>query len=137
MTCTACRVGPGKFEGEPALAALAYSASLNGSSDATTGEHPVVDWFRSPFNFDVDPTNVEFALATGYCTKCVQEALEADVYGLDIFEDSQGFIYLKQYDTREGFDNALALAIEGDQQAAEEAAIAAEEERTERKLGLL
>jgi len=105
----ACKVGPGKFEGEPALAFLAYQHV--GNADTTTG---VRDWFRRPLNFDTDGAD-QRALDYGYCQECVNEALADGSYGLSLVEDEQGFVWLDTYDTAEEFDAALSAAEKNEQ----------------------
>lgn len=106
-----CKVGPGKFEGEGALMALAYSSLMLGGSDATTGDcGSLVDWFRRPFNFDADRENLLFAREMGYCETCIAEALKDEAYGLALSEDSNGFVYLESFETAEAFDKALGEA---------------------------
>jgi hypothetical protein len=105
----ACRVGPGKFEGEPALAFLAYQNAEG--ADATTG---VRDWFRRPFDFDTDGA-VARAVEYGYCRPCVDESLLDDSYGLSLVEDEQGFVWLDRYPTAGEFDAALAAAEQAEQ----------------------
>lgn len=116
-----CKVGPGKFEGEPALAFLAWQSMLLGCVDATTGdEGNTVDWFRAPFNFDADHETVDAAKAYGYCDECIAVALESDAAGLALREDSQGFVHCEEFATREEFDRALAEAVAADESEAEE-----------------
>jgi hypothetical protein len=100
MSC-GCRVGPGKFEGEPALTFLAFQHV--GNEDASTGR---TDWFRKPFNFDTGGA-VEAALAYGYCQPCINAALADDSYGLGITTDEQGFVWLDCWATQAEFDKAL------------------------------
>lgn len=67
--CT-CHVGPGKFEGESALAALAYESMMLGGADVTTYEGedgPATDWFRAPLGFDADEETVQGARDAGFC----------------------------------------------------------------------
>ena len=109
MSCT-CHVGPGKFEGEPALAFLAYHAAAF-SDETTYRAGTSTDWFRSPFNLDtVLEDTVQLAQAYGYCSDCVQSALEDDSYGLSLYEDLNGFVYLTRYKTEIEFDRALGRA---------------------------
>jgi hypothetical protein len=106
-----CNVGPGKFEGEDALAYLAWQSALNGCVDASTGpEGAVTDWFRRPFNFDADESVIQVARDYGYCEECIKEALESEAGGLALFEDSWGFVYCEEYATVEEFDRALKQA---------------------------
>jgi len=108
MSC-ACKVGPGKFEGEPALAYLAYQHAEG--ADETTG---VRDWFRRPFNFDAGDA-AERAVDYGYCRECVDEALGDDSFGLSLVEDEQGFVWLDRYETAAEFDAALDAAEQAEQ----------------------
>lgn len=102
---------PGKFEGEPALAALAYWHMLNGGADESTN---LVDWFRSPFNFDADPEALTFAAEQGYTEGEIAEALADTSYGLSISEDEQGFVWLVTYETKDDYDKEFANVDAGE-----------------------
>lgn len=97
-----CNIGPGKFEGEPALTFLAYH---EGFGDASTEQ---TEWFRGPFTFS--PQDLKAALEYGYCDACIIEALTNESYGLSVYESDQGFVYLTCYGTSDDFDTALAEA---------------------------
>lgn len=105
-----CKVGPGKFEGEPALTFMAWEQAMLGNSDSTTGEDRPVDWLRSPLNLDADASVVESARAYGYCDACIAEAGSDVGGGVAVWEDSQGFVYAEVYETRGAFDRALMAA---------------------------
>jgi hypothetical protein len=113
--CT-CKVGPGKFEGEPPLTFLAYHAMLHGDVDSITdhdfGHYVTVhDWFRRPFNFDADPDALVRATAYGYCEPCLKAACEdEESFGLELYEDDNGFVYLNRYATEVEYDAALGKA---------------------------
>jgi len=110
-SCSRCTVGPGKFEGESALAYFAYLSGLHGDADTTTYAHEVPkDWFRRPFNFDAEAEHVVQAQSYGYCSDCVKEALEDESFGLSLYEDSNGFVYLTRYATEAEYDKALGAA---------------------------
>ena len=101
-----CDVGPGKFEGEGAITALAYSSMLNGGSDLDLGP---VSFFKAPLNFDADSANLEFAQEQGYCGECIKEALEATIAGLSLYEDSNGFVYTSEFETEEDYNTAVDI----------------------------
>ena len=106
-----CMVGPGKFEGEGALTALAYSSMLSGGSDLTEYEpdETTVEFFKAPFNFDADEENVSFAREQGLCDDCIREALDDESFGLALWEDSQGFVYVQTFDDESEWNDAIAL----------------------------
>lgn len=107
MSCS-CNVGPGKFEGEDALAFLAWEWSMLGGSDATTFSRDMpTDWFRRPLNFDTDQEVLDRARAYGYCDACLDEALASEAYGLAVWADGQGFVNCVTFETQEEFDKAL------------------------------
>ena len=111
MKSCGCQVGPGKFEGESALAYLAYLSALHGDADTSTYHgDTVVDWFRSPFNFDAEREAVFSCQAYGFCEPCVKQALEDESFGLSLRQDNNGFVYLTRYATEKEYDEALAVA---------------------------
>lgn len=113
-----CKVGPGKFEGEPASTFMAWEHTMLGSVDVSTGEGGrTVDWLRAPLNLDADASVVKAALAYGYCRACVDEAGQDVRGGMALWESDHGFVYARVFVTREEFDRALDRA-----QAADEAA---------------
>lgn len=120
MSC-ACKVGPGKFEGEPALTFMAHAVMLEGFSDATTGEDgDTIDWFRAPLGFDADADLSHAARAHGYCQECIEHYADDVNGGVAIWEDSNGFVYCKTFATVEEFDAALAEAEEEESSEEEE-----------------
>ncbi len=116
-----CNVGPGKFEGEGAVAYMAWEQLMLGNTDASTGgESNETNWFRAPLNFDADQSVVRDALEYGYCNECIEGHADDIAGGVSLYEDGQGFVYCKTYATREEFDAALALAEQEDEQSADE-----------------
>lgn len=115
MACT-CKVGPGKFEGEGALTFMAWEQSMLGAADVSTGgEGAETDWLRSPLNLDADADVVRAALDYGYCQGCVDTA-GTDVHGgVAVWEDGQGFVYCRVFNTRKAFDKALDKAEAADE----------------------
>ena len=113
-----CKVGPGKFEGEPALKFLAWELTRNRDGDAITG-YGVSVWLRAPLNLNDDPAVVRAAREYGYCEKCVAEAGTDVEGGVEVHEHG-GFVYCDVYPTRESFDKALAEAEEEDEQEEDE-----------------
>lgn len=105
-----CDVGPGKFEGEGAITFLAYEMVMNGGSDTTTGGDEAVDWIRAPLNFQVDKECTAAALRYGYCERCIRTAGDGIEGGVAVWEDSQGIVYSRVFETKEEFDQALAEA---------------------------
>jgi len=103
-----CKRYPGKFEGEGALTALAYSSMMNGGADETEydGDTPT-DFFRAPFNFDADEENLVFAREEGFCEACIAEALQSEADGLALWTDSQGFVYLAEFATEQEYLDAI------------------------------
>jgi hypothetical protein len=101
-----CKVGTGKFMGEGPLAFMAFQHVMLGGADDTTFDEEdqdlATDWFKAPFNFDTDGADV-LAKKYGYCDGCIAEALANESYGLSLFEDSYGFVYLAQYATEEEY----------------------------------
>jgi hypothetical protein len=113
MTCT-CKVGPGKYEGEGALTFLAHAQAMLGNSDAfTTDENGTsTDWLRHPLNLDADRTVVEEARKYGYCDECIAAAGQDVRGGVAVWEDTQGFVYCRVFNTAKEFDSALVEAEE-------------------------
>lgn len=109
MSCT-CKIGPGKFEGEPALTYMAWGQMGNSDIDTYDEHERPTSWLRSPLNLDADREVVEGALAHGYCQECVDEAGKEVGGGVAVWEDDQGFVYCKVFETREEFDKALTAA---------------------------
>lgn len=111
--CKDCKVGPGKFEGEGALAFMAYSGIGNGDFSTFDEYDRETEWFRAPLNLDTDGAD-EAAKAYGYCGACVSAASggfpEGIHGGVSLHEDDNGFVYLTRYKTREAFDKALGKA---------------------------
>ncbi len=107
-----CKVGPGKFEGEPALTFMAWEQAILGNSDITTTDQyeRSVNWLRSPLNLDADASVVKAALDYGYCAACIEAAGDDIAGGVAVWEDSIGFVYCRMFDTREEFDKALTKA---------------------------
>jgi hypothetical protein len=98
-----CKVGPGKFEGEPALAFILY---YDGFPDEQTY---AVDFFLGPFDSPSQEA-VTAAQDYGYCLSCVLKALSNRSYGASIWESDQGFVYLNTYGTAEKYAAAMADA---------------------------
>lgn len=99
MGCN-CNVGPGKFEGEPALAALAYNSAMLGGADVSTDDEDgmtAADFFKAPLMFDADEETVKLARQAGYCEECIAEALDSDAYGIGLFYSEQGFVHVEEY----------------------------------------
>jgi len=103
LHCT-CKVGPGKFEGEPPLTFLAWQSVLNGGSDESVGPY---EFFRRPYGFDT-PQAVQAALDYGYCAACIA-GYDNGSYGLTIEEGEQGFVYLTTYATEKRYLEASEL----------------------------
>jgi len=103
-TCT-CKVGPGKFEGEPAMAYLAWESVLNGGGESV-GPY---EFFKRPYGFD-DPEAVQAALDYGYCAACIADYDDDESYGLVVWESDQGFVYLATYATEKRYLKALDCA---------------------------
>jgi hypothetical protein len=125
-----CKVGPGKFEGEPALTYLAWQAVLDGGGDESTGETgDLTDWLAGPFEWSED--YLATARDYGYCEACIRDAQAA---GIAVWESDQGFVYSALFDTAAEYEAALAEAQHDDELAAEEEEsddeLAAEEEDT-------
>lgn len=106
MACT-CTRGPGKFEGEPALAALAWYYTLDGGADETIGD---LDFFEAPFQFDADSGALEFANGQGYCYECITAALADQSYALSVRTSDDGFVYLTCYPDRAAYEDELNAA---------------------------
>lgn len=107
----ACKPGPGKFEGESALAIMAYESANLGCADMSTKG---CEWFRSPLQFDADEETQRACRDHGICAECIEKANDdaRELAGCMIREDSQGFVYLTTFDSREAFDAAMAEAME-------------------------
>lgn len=113
-----CRPGPGKFEGESALCVMAYHSANLGCADASTEG---CEWFRSPLGFDADEETTRGASAEGFCAECIERAIDdaRELAGCMIREDSQGFVYLTTYNSREEFEHELTEAEQADIAAGE------------------
>lgn len=112
MACK-CDIGPGKFEGESALTFMAFEQAMLGNSDISTGDGEsgsLVDWLRVPLNLDADQSVIRAALDYGYCQECIDDAGSDIRGGIAVWEDSQGFVYSREFATREEFESALAEA---------------------------
>ena len=108
-----CKVGPGKFEGEPALTFLAWDAMMDGSSDATTGDSErgtLTEWLRGPGPFGFSSDSVDAAREYGYCDPCILAALATPAAGIELWESEQGFVYGREFATLEDFEASLAEA---------------------------
>jgi hypothetical protein len=107
-----CKIGPGKFQGEPALAYLLWA---DGFADEST-DH--VEWYRGPFLASGEARAA--AEAYGYCPACIAQA-EADTsFGASLLESDQGFVYLVTYPTAVEFDAAMTEAETADAENGEE-----------------
>lgn len=103
-----CKVGPGKFEGKPTIAFLAWERVVLGNIDDRTGcEGETVDWLRSPLGLASDQSAVDAALAYGYCRECVETAGEDVDGGVAVWEDLNGFVYARVFHSRATYDKAL------------------------------
>lgn len=111
MPCK-CKIGPGKFEGEPAHTFMAWQQVMLGNADISTGsEGSLIDWLRSPLNLDADQSVVKDAKAYGYCAECIEAAGKDIRGGVAVWEDGHGFVGCKVFNTREKFDAALAREL--------------------------
>jgi diadenosine tetraphosphatase ApaH/serine/threonine PP2A family protein phosphatase len=108
-----CKVGPGKFEGEPALAYLLWA---DGFADESTDQ---VDWFRGPFQASDDARYAAEAYGS-YCLPCIALAQEDSAYGASLYESDQGFVYLVTYPTALEYDAAFAEAEAADAENGED-----------------
>lgn len=117
MSCS-CKVGPGKFEGEPAVIFMAWQQAMLGNSDVSTGgeglDGPLTDWLRSPLNLDADIEVVVAAVSYGYCVECVDEAGKGIDGGVAVWEADNGFVFGCVFETRAEFDAALSEAEAAD-----------------------
>lgn len=107
-----CKVGPGKFEGEPALAYLLCTGVF---ADESTDQ---IDWYRGPFLASDDARTA--AGAYGYCQGCIAAAQADTSYGASLYESDQGFVYLVTYPTALEYAAALAEAEEADAENGED-----------------
>src|SRR5262245_45494034 len=108
MACT-CKVGPGQFEGEPALVFMAHEQMCMGMSDDSIGRY---DFFKAPFNFDADSEVVKAALAYGYCQECVDGYDDKDAYGMVIWTRDDGFACGNVYYSEKKYNEAVEDAEE-------------------------
>jgi len=108
MACK-CKVGPGKFEGEPAHVFMAWEQAMLGNADVTVGRY---DFLRAPFNLDADRCVVEAAREYGYCEECTESTGDVlrEAAGLVVWPDDVGFVYCRTFKTREAFDKAIEEA---------------------------
>jgi hypothetical protein len=105
-------VGPGKFEGEGALTALAHYYAAEGMADDDAGKYSL---FKGPLQFGNDGSGAEeFASELGYCAACIAKALEdsRDLAGCVVFETDQGFAEFRELHTLEEYQEALTNAEE-------------------------
>lgn len=120
MSCT-CKVGPGKFEGEPAIAFLAHEAVLNGWGDITTGgdegDGPLTDWLNTFTQSDITAEMRQAARSYGYCEECIDAA--SAPHGLATWEDGQGFVGCEVFESDEAYTAKLKECEEADQEAQE------------------
>lgn len=109
MSCKTCHVGPGKFEGEGPLTALASWYVNNGSADHVIGRY---DIFKSPLCFDDEADAIEFVYAEGYCEACIKVALEhaRALVGLAYWTDDNGFAYTEEFSTELEYQEACERA---------------------------
>ena len=119
MSDHACKPGPGKFEGEGALCVMAYESANLGCADASTEG---CEWFRAPLQFDADEETQRACVSEGFCAECIEQANDdaRELAGCMIREDSQGFVYLTTYASREEFEAALTEAEQADSNNEEE-----------------
>jgi len=114
MACT-CVKSPGKFEGEGAAALLAYWHQGNGGADTECG---ATSFFKSPLMFDADQGALAFAREYGRCAECIESAIDHQrtIAGASITEDSNGFVYYREFKTAAEYERAVseAEAEEGD-----------------------
>lgn len=102
-----CKPGPGKFEGENPLTALAYYYAGQGDDDV--GRY---SFFKAPFDFTNDPEALAFAHDTGFCDACIKSHLDGcrDIYGIVTWETDTGFAMLAELETEADYRAALADA---------------------------
>jgi hypothetical protein len=115
-----CDVGPGKFEGEPAMTFLCFQRALDGCADESPADG--VDFYRlKAEDRPLFPAEYQDAAREyGYCDRCIAETCASTAYGYATEETEQGFVNGAEYATKDEYDNALtAIAddVEADAQA--------------------
>lgn len=113
-----CKVGPGKFEGEPVETFIAHGWGPGDSSTGGINEgDSVEEWFAAPLTPSVDDKHQ--ARAYGYCDKCIENAFAGINGGIVVWENEQGFAYAETFKTKVAFEDALAMAESDDAESSE------------------
>lgn len=102
--CT-CKVGPGKFEGEPIATFLAWDIVGNGFADEDIGRYAFV---RLPLTPDVELR--QMAMDYGYCAACIDSVDATDAYGVVLWESEQGFVFGEWLNDEAEWNRAIATA---------------------------
>lgn len=106
-----CKPGPGKFEGESALAVMAYeSANLGCADDDFNG----LSWFKAPLNFDADTECVDAAKREGFCDACIADAIDhaRELAGYLLHEDGNGFAYGTEFESADDYEAHYAAQLD-------------------------
>lgn len=119
-----CKVGPGKFEGEPAETCILWEFSLDGGGELHGPEGATYDYIAGPFEDCTRELNPMVAAAcreVGYCDPCIAEAFEelSRAKGACVGQSEQGFVWSKVAET-EAEHTAMLQAMALDDAETEE-----------------
>jgi hypothetical protein len=107
-----CKVGPGKFEGEPVESFLLWRAALHGCADRENGAYVA---FEAPlFHVDTNEPDLQTeARDYGYCDACIRAAIAGgQSTSAILWESDQGFVSGTYYDDRDEFEQDWAAVEE-------------------------